>query len=136
VSEYVYVQAPLPVGAGLLPHALLYGTPWPRQVTLSPSVVHTTSSGTATTVAETSPAVTVVPMSWYAPGFRYRYVGRPTTAAEVSGGEVPTFGLTHPTCERAHSPSTLAAVGGVLRVPTAKRPATVGSGQKTTPIER
>jgi hypothetical protein len=107
VSEYVYVQAPLPTGAGLLPHALLYGTPWPGQVTLSPSVVQTTSSGTATTVAETPPTAAVVVKVCHAPGlapvpgFRYKYVGRCTTEGAPAGGEVPTLGGFHGTCERA-----------------------------------
>jgi hypothetical protein len=132
VSEYVYVQAPLPAGAGLLPHALLYGTPWPGQVTLSPSVVQTTFTGVATIVAETAPpgTVAVVPVAWYAPGFTYRYVGRFTTAAADSGGDVPKLGGVQETCEYAQRPSTLPAVG-VMPGTTPTRPAetTCGSGQ-------
>jgi hypothetical protein len=139
VSVYVYVQAPLSAGAGLLPQASSYGTPGPGQVTLPPSPVdHTTFTGVATIVADTAPpgTVAVVPVAWYALGFRYTYVGKFVTAAAVSGGDAPKLGGVQETCERAHRPSTLAAVGGVLRVPTVNTPTTVGSGQKTTPIDR
>jgi hypothetical protein len=61
-------------------------------------------------------------------------VGRFTTAAVLRGGEVAMLGGFQATNDRAHKPSTLSTVGGVGRVPMAKTPATVGSGQKTTPI--
>jgi hypothetical protein len=104
VALYVHVQA---AAGGDVPYEEEYGTPWPGQVTLSPSVVQTTLTGVATIVAETPPTAAVVVKVCHAPGlapvpgFRYRYVGRFTTAGAPTGGEVPTLGDFHGTCERA-----------------------------------
>jgi hypothetical protein len=76
-------------------------------VTLPPSVVQTTFTGVATIVAETAPTAAVVVKVCHAPGlapvpgFRYRYVGRFTTEGAPAGGDVPTLGEFHRTCERA-----------------------------------
>jgi hypothetical protein len=70
MAVYVCVQAS---AGGAVPYEEEYGTPAPEQVTPPPSpVVQTTFSGTATTVAETFPAVAVAVKVCHAPGFRYR----------------------------------------------------------------